>query len=289
MLKSPASPKPSASPKLGSDLNSSFMPRVARLRLYPIKSLDPVEVSQVTITAGGSLRQDRAYRLVDDQGRVINGKRTAQVHLIRAQFHADFSADYQRVTLSSDQDPTPTLFDLSQDRSALQDWFSAYFGIRVYCQENREIGFPDDLASPGPTVISVATLQTTAAWFSGLSVDQMRDRLRMNIELEQVPAFWEDTLFGAAGKGVRFQIGSVELHGINPCARCIVPTRDPRTGQGLKGFQPHFTRQRRQTLPPEVNSSRFDHFYRLGLNTRIPPSQAHKTIRVGDPVECTGA
>lgn len=257
------------------------MPRIARLRLYPIKSLDPVEVSQVTITAGGSLQHDRAFRLVDDQGRVINGKRTAQVHRIRAKF----SADCQQLILSSDQDPNPTLFDLNQDRSALQDWFSAYFGMRVYCQENREIGFPDDLTSPGPTVISVATLQTTAAWFPDLCVDQMRGRLRMNLELEQVPAFWEDTLFGDPADRVRFLIGSVELYGINPCARCIVPTRDPFTGEQLKGFQRDFISQRRQTLPPEVDRSRFDHFYRLGLNTRIPPSQAHKMIRVGDPVE----
>ena len=256
------------------------MAEVARLLLYPIKSLDPVAVEQATLTAAGSFRHDRAYRLVDEQGRVINGKRTAQIHQIRT----DWDPDGYQLTLTAPN--TPSLqADLRQDREHLEAWFSSFFGQTVRLEENRIQGFPDDLLSPGPTVISTSTLETVAAWFDGIPADQMRLRLRMNIELGATPAFWEDALFSSAGTTVHFRIGSVDLHGINPCARCIVPTRDPVTGEALKGFQRRFVEARRQTLPTWAEGSRFDHFYRLGVNITIPAHQEDPVIRVGDPVE----
>jgi hypothetical protein len=43
--------------------------------------------------------------------------------------------------------------------------------------------------------------------------------------------------------------------------------------------------RRAETLPPWVARSRFNDFHRLAVNTRIPPSQGGKSIRVGDEVE----
>ncbi len=265
------------------------MAEVARLLLYPIKSLDPVAVEQATLTAAGSFRHDRAYQLVDEQGRVINGKRTAQIHQIRTRWDPD--GYHLRLTAPN---ASPLQADLRQDSERLEAWFSSFFGQTVRLEENRIQGFPDDLRSPGPTVISTSTLETVATWFDGIPVDQMRLRMRINVELGATPAFWEDALFGSAGTALHFRIGSVDMYGINPCARCIVPTRDPVTGEALKGFQRQFAEARRQTLPDWVEGSRFDHFYRLGVNTTIPareenPTQEENTvIRVGDPVEIVG-
>jgi len=38
-------------------------------------------------------------------------------------------------------------------------------------------------------------------------------------------------------------------------------------------------------LPPWADRSRFNHFYRLVMNTRISSAQAGKLLRVGDEVE----
>ncbi|NER85029.1 MAG: MOSC domain-containing protein, partial [Leptolyngbya sp. SIO1D8] len=139
-----------------------------------------------------------------------------------------------------------------------------------------------DSDSPGPTVISTATLQTVADWF-GISLLDARRRFRTNLEIDGVPAFWEDLLFSETEDPVAFQMGAVTLQGINPCQRCVVPTRNPETGEATPTFQKQFMQQRSATLPANVARSRFNHFYRLAVNTRVPAA-AGKILKVGDPV-----
>jgi uncharacterized protein YcbX len=108
---------------------------------------------------------------------------------------------------------------------------------------------------------------------------------RANLEIAGVPAFWEDQLFAAeANSLVRFRIGDVLMEGVNPCARCVVPSRDPLTGEMVLGFQRRFAEARRAHLPPWAPAARFDHDYRLCVNTRVPATETGKTLRVGDSV-----
>ncbi len=164
----------------------------------------------------------------------------------------------------------------------MASWFSSYCQQSVRLEHNTAMGFPDDTVSPGPTVISTATLDAIASWCS-LPLAEVRQRLRTNLEIDGVPAFWEDQLFAANDDPVPFQVGSVTLQGINPCQRCVVPTRHPQTGAATPGFQQQFTAQRSATLPAGVARSRFNHFYRVAVNTRIPHG-AGQVLRVGDPV-----
>ena len=133
-----------------------------------------------------------------------------------------------------------------------------------------------------PTIVSTATLAAVAAWFPGLSVDSVRRRLRTNIEVDGVPAFWEDVLYAAAPAVVPFRIGAVTFVGSNPCQRCVVPSRDPDTGAALPAFSKRVAEQRAATLPDWAERTRFDHFYRLAVNTRIVPQQSGQVVRVGD-------
>jgi hypothetical protein len=101
-----------------------------------------------------------------------------------------------------------------------------------------------------------------------------------------LPAFWEDQLYGEDERSVvRFRIGEVNFEGSNPCARCPVPARDPQTAADLVGFQKRFTELRRETLPPWAPASRFDHFYRLAVNTRVAPTETGKLLRLGDTLQ----
>ncbi|MEM9003837.1 MAG: MOSC N-terminal beta barrel domain-containing protein [Cyanobacteria bacterium P01_F01_bin.86] len=260
-------------------MNGKVSPYLARIDLYPIKSLDGVAVEAATVLPSGSLQYDRAWALFDQTGKFVNGKRYASIHRVRSRFSQDFG----HITLRLENTGKAQTFHLKHDVTVLENWFSAYFQQPVTLQQNTDMGFPDDTDSPGPTVISTATLQTVADWY-GLSLEAMRCRFRTNLEIDGVPAFWEDRLFSAAGTPLEFQIGDVVLQGINPCQRCVVPTRDALTGEVTPAFQKKFIQQRAATLPAEVARSRFNHFYRLAVNTRIAPQTVGSSVQVGDRV-----
>src|SRR4029077_11690004 len=119
--------------------------------------------------------------------------------------------------------------------------------------------------------------------FPEITLQEARERFRTTIEIDGVPAFSEDQLFGEnENYPVRFKIGEVAFEGSNPCARCPVPPRNPRTGDDLIGFQKKFSAMRRASLPPASPAERIDHFYRLATNTRVPSTEKGKLIRVGD-------
>jgi len=121
-------------------------------------------------------------------------------------------------------------------------------------------------------------------WFPRLTVAEVRVRLRANLEIGGVGPFWDDRLYGEQGQVVRFQVGSVIFEGVNPCQRCVVPTRDPATAEAIAGFQKTLAERRRATLPAWAAISRFNHFYRLAVNTRLASGQQGGHIKVGDEV-----
>jgi uncharacterized protein len=172
------------------------------------------------------------------------------------------------------------------DTERAAEWFSAYFEQQIIVRYARE-GFPDDGLAPGPTIISTASLRAVCEWFPELSLEEARLRFRATLEIEvaheKLPAFWEDRLFAEDERSVvRFRIGDVAFEGSNPCARCPVPSRDARTGTDITGFQRRFSDLRREHLPPWSPESRFDHYYRLATNTRVPSTETGKLLRLGD-------
>ncbi len=255
---------------------------LSRILIFPVKSLDAVEVAQARVLASGALEHDRTWGFFDTTGKFVNGKRYAAVHRLRS--HVDLEA--RSVTLRDDSGRGlgSRTFSLERERDRLEGWLRDYFGFPVAVQTNADLGFPDDTASPGPTVISAATLAEIGRWFD-LPVEEVRARFRPNIEIAGVPAFWEDRLFGPVGTVVRFRVGDAVFDGINPCQRCIVPTRNPLTGVLDEDFVRRFTELRKQTLPSWSSRERFNHFYRVAINTRPYGDQSGKLLRVGDRIE----
>jgi uncharacterized protein len=252
-------------------------PTLDRILIYPIKSLDGVSVQSAKIMPGGSLESDREFALFDAANKVVNAKRTAKIQQLRSQF------DLARRTVQiSIQGSNPATFQLDHEQAQLAQWLSDYFGFAVHLQQDRTTGFPDDLQSPGPTIISTATLDQVSQWFAGSTTREMRDRFRTNLEFRHTAAFWEDRLFGPATATIGFKIGTVQFEGVNPCLRCIVPTRHPITTAVTANFTQAFAAQRQDKLPSWADVSRFKPFYRLATNTRIPRSEVGKTLQVGD-------
>jgi uncharacterized protein YcbX len=254
------------------------MARLARIVIYPIKSLDGVAVEQARVLPSGALEHDRRWALVDSQGKWVNGKRTPRIHRLRS----TIDAVARKIVLIAGGKTGE--FAIDAERAQLEQWLSNFLGMTVRIEENAVAGSPDDTTAPGPTVVSTATLAAVSGWFPGLALPETRRRFRANLEIKDVEPFWEDRLYAEEGEAVRFQIGKVLLEGTYPCQRCVVPTRSPETGERYDEFAAIFEKQRHETLPWWATRARFDHFYRLAVNTR--PVTGHTgMIRVGDEVK----
>jgi uncharacterized protein YcbX len=256
------------------------MARLNRLTVYPVKALDGTTVDEARVLDGGPLAHDREFALFDADGDVVNGKRTARVHDLSTS--VDLAAG--RLTVDPPAGSART-FDLETDREAAAAWFGEFFDADLTLRRDTELGYVDR-RSMGPSVISTATLETVAGWFESLTVDGVRRRLRANVEVSGVPPFWEDRFVGDGPS--TFTIGDVPFEGVTPCGRCVVPQRDPDTGEALPGFRKRFVERRRETFPDRADRDAFDHDYTLMVITSVPEPNRGSTIRVGDPVAVPG-
>ena len=244
------------------------MATVSLLRIHPIKGLPPTDVTEARVLPSGALEFDRRWALMDARGRFVNGKNFPDIHRVGARF--DLAAAH--VTIDG------RTFGLQQEGAAIAAACGRILGEPLTWAEDADVGFPDDLASPGPTFVSVPSVAAVAGWF-GFALEDARCRFRANIEIDGVEAFWEDALYGST-----LRVGAVEVEAINPCARCVVPSRDAATGEATPGFQKRFAELRQTHLPAGVSTALFNHYYRFTVNSRIAASQAGKVIRVGDQV-----
>ena len=120
---------------MSDDLNT---PKISRLTVFPLKSLDPLEQRQVRISDGGVLKWDREYAIYNGptedpydpdtasalgDGAYINGKRTAAIHRLRS----SFDPEARMVTLRRQGETEAHTFDLDNP-AKLNEWLSEYFG-----------------------------------------------------------------------------------------------------------------------------------------------------------------
>ncbi|MBL4885096.1 MAG: MOSC N-terminal beta barrel domain-containing protein [Planctomycetaceae bacterium] len=261
---------------------------VKQIDIYPIKSLDVLGLQSVNVLAGGALQGDRRWSIIDEDGNYVNGSRTPLVHFVRSQFDQDLNAVEITIQNNNRQTQIKTSsqrFELPGQQVELEGLLSEHFGYPVKLQEDTQQGFPDDLDSTGPTLIGSATLEKVSQWFPELSTEQVHQRFRTNIILETETPFWEDRLFGVPNSPRKFRVGEVEFQGVNPCQRCVVPARNPKTGDIWPLFQKEFARLRKESLPGFAPVEHFDHYYRLAVNTQISPENRGSVIRNGDVVE----
>jgi uncharacterized protein YcbX len=308
------------------------MPTLDRITVYPVKSLDGVEVVEAVLLAGGGLEHDRRWQFVDMEGRVVNAKRTPLLHAIRAEFVIEGLAatappaggelpplGLNVIALSVDPAAlaaravpgverlaglAPEVFPLVPGSAGPCGWLAEALGFGVMLVERADGGFPDDRDAPGPTLAATATLAEVARWFS-FDLDEARRRFRVNLELGGCDAFWEDTLACPARPSLpslaelspglpvdpyadlpppeprEITLGEVRLRAVNPCRRCVVPTRDSRTGAEMAHFRDAFEARRARGMRSDVDASAWSHAYRLAVNTTISGAGP---LRAGDVV-----
>jgi len=268
----------------GRNATLTCMPKLTRISIYPIKSLEGLDVTEAQIVQDGALQYDRAWSLFKEDGKWFRAKDSGMLHRIRTAF----AEDYSSVTLRLQDSDETHGFNLQSDLAALGDWISDVVEQRVHVR-HRLGGFPDDRSFTGPTVVSTGTLNEVASWYDSLTPEEIHWRMRANLVVDADEPFYEDRLLDDLEHVVAFRIGSAELHGISATGRCVVPTRDPVTGEQLRDFQKVFMAKREETFPVDIKrTERFKHLFCLTIRTYVPQSEWGKSLRIGDSLEVIG-
>ncbi len=261
-----------------------IIPTVSRITIYPIKSLDGVSLQKGMITEGGCLLHDREYAIADANGRFINGKANPLVHSLRSEI--DFEKEI--ISFRHHDEATWNQFDLQNEKATIDSYLSDFFKIPATLVQNKTGRFLDIPDISGITIISTSSLQTVSTWFDIADLEETRKRFRRTIEISAAAPFWEDHLFSKEGTSIEFTIGEVTLFGVSPRARCVVPTRNPETGEVLHAFPKTFAKHRAASLPAWSKLDEYDHYYYLAVDCYIPASEVGKWIYVGDEVRVVG-
>ncbi|WP_459210945.1 MOSC domain-containing protein [Aquimarina rhabdastrellae] len=255
------------------------VPTISQLTIYPIKSLDPIFLSEAEIGIH-SLLNDRSFAMIDTEGKYINGKRTPRVHLLKT----TYSLSKSLVTFSDrNNEKNSHVFELKEGNTELDQFLSDFFDTPLRLVRSDQGDFMDAPKKSGITLVSDASLISLQQDLNTTSFDDLRLRFRANVEITGVDAYWEEKLFTTPGEGVHFKLGNVEMIGVRPCPRCNVPPRDPHTGVLDKTFAKKMMLSRKRNLPSQNTLlSHGKNTYYLSVNVYIPTSQKGKKIAIGD-------
>ena len=258
--------------------------KLSKITIYPIKSLDGMDLNKATIIEGGCLLHDREYALFDASGNFVNGKSNPLVHTLRSKInfetgHAFFKAN---------NETNWTDFHLTNEKNNLENYLSEHFGKRIFLIQNKAGRFLDIPDKAGATLLSTASLKEVSSWYPNLDIAETRKRFRATLEIEGVDAFWEDHLFSDPGKRIEFRIGNLKFFGESPRERCVVPTRNPDTAEVIHAFPKTFAKKRASTLPEFSKLEAQGHFYYLSVDCSIPATEIGKELKSGDELTIHG-
>lgn len=239
------------------------MPTLSAIYLYPIKSLSGIAVEEAIVGEKG-FRHDRRFMLVDPSGVFITQRTHHQMALIDVAFagmpistlriwHRHRPADVLEVPLEpvvETRVPLPVSIWDSEHVAAVavseqaDRWFSAVLG-----QPCRLVYMPDTSHRPVEPTYALPDDEgrlPAVSFADGYpylligqaSLDDLNHRLpapigmarfRPNLVVAGSLPYEEDSWR-------RFAINGLTFYGVKPCARCVLTTIDPATGQ--KGPEP---------------------------------------------------
>ncbi len=210
--------------------------RVTALCTTPVKGLRIARRERIALERGGA-RGDRRFYLIDDRGRMINGKHSGALNEIVARLDG---GDTETLTLSfPDGSEASGAIELGEAvatrffsrpreallvRGELSRAISEHVGERLRLVRAAD-GSPavDRGAGGAVSLVSGASLAALAE-VAGLARVDAR-RFRMTIELDGVAPFEEDGWIGR-----RLRVGEALIRPRGHVGRCIVTSRDPDTG-----------------------------------------------------------
>lgn len=264
------------------DIILTPQPFIKNILIYPIKSLDPIELTETEI-GSNSLRHDREFAIFNG-GRFMNGKRTGRLNELKTSY--DIGMYLVRFTPRTGGEIKT--FHLLNDKQEIESYLTDFFKLDVSFERNTVGEFMDIPVESGITLLSEASLQSLQSDMPAHDLDGLGLRFRPNLMIGGVSPYWEEQLFGEPGLGVEIRIGDVKLIGVSPRARCNVPPRDPSTGVTDKAFIKSVMKSRAASIPAGSKLLSHGGFYQLTLNTYIPVTEKGKIIKVGDTIKVVG-
>ncbi len=224
------------------------MPRLARIRLYPIKSCRGYDVPAADLDEMG-LAGDRRFQVISPVGKPFTQRTHAKLARVDAHLHADsleincaglgacvvpLSRTVPTRTITTEvwstgglqADPTLPAADeffseLLDERARLIQTGTA-FSRPVKRHPNQRVGFADAFPL---LVISEASLQDLNDRLVERGTECLEmERFRPNLVLTECEAYAEDQWSGLEIEGLKFAAAG-------PCERCIMTTIDPLTGE----------------------------------------------------------
>jgi MOSC domain-containing protein len=193
---------------------------LADLARWPVKSLGGERLAAARLDWRG-LAGDRAHALLDRR----EGREGRWLTIRQAPRLLAWSAAYREAPddrLDPADPPPPTLrapdgtvwpwHDPGLDRALAAD-----LGMAV--RRHRDLGGQQDLQAS--VLVTTEASRRAVAEALGRPVELRRFRTNLHLELD-TPAFAEE-----GWEGGRLQVGEVTLALAHPCARCVIPTRDP--------------------------------------------------------------
>ena len=212
------------------------MVKVAWLHVAPVKGLVIQERDHVMLGMNG-VEEDRRFCLVDETGRMLNGKRFAPVATVSAQFEpatdrlelrmGDDARVSGRVTVGEPIEVT-IYGHLAPGHLVEGPWTAALSErlcrtVRLVRLDGPGHGHDRAESGAGATLLSLASLARMAEEAGVANVDPRR--FRMLIGIDGATAHEED---GWLGKRVR--VGKAVVIPWGNVGRCRVTTLDPNTG-----------------------------------------------------------
>jgi uncharacterized protein len=205
---------------------------VTALSVTPVKSTRLRAVRRVELDRRGA-RGDRVFHVIDDRGRLVNGKRVGELATVVAaydeaagQLELSFpDGTVARGAVRYGETVTTRFFSHEERaRELVGPWseaLSSFFG-RSLRLATTGIGVDRGRAG-GVTIISRASLRRLAERAHEAAVDARR--FRMLVEVDGVEAHAEDRWVGR-----RVRVGT-SVVGVNGnVGRCLVTSHDPDTG-----------------------------------------------------------
>ena len=190
------------------------------LARWPVKSLGGEPLAAARLDWRG-LGGDRAYALLDRrQGREGRWLTVRQAPGMLAWSAAYPQAPDDRLDPADPPPPTlraPDVAVWGWDDPGLDEALAADLGTAV--RRHRDLGGQQDLRAS--VLVTTEASRRALAEALGRPVELRRFRTNLHLELD-APAFAEERW-----EGGRLRVGQVTLALAHPCARCVIPTRDP--------------------------------------------------------------
>ena len=221
------------------------MPRVQALHVYPLKSARGIALERSPLGARG-LAWDRQWMVVRPDGLFL----TQRTHPDLARIATELTPEGLRL---SAEGCAPLQLPLEAASAALtvRIWRDTCVGLdagepaaawvgRLLGEPVRVVRAPDSparradpqyagvhpppLAFPDGFPLLICAQASLDALNERLGAQLTMERFRPNVVLSGLEPFAEDRID-------TIRIGPVTLRPVKPCTRCIIPSRDPRTGR----------------------------------------------------------